>query len=350
MFFRRCVLTCLILPHVTLDLAAYDPKHRMDAWREYNRGLFEIKPNPESIYDHMAKVETYKLQKCLLGRVAHSGSIISESQRALFNNEEFVVLRIHRKGKIFGTFGENYFEMDKSSITIFDYQVPIRAEATPLDYMTMIIPYSALGYDPSRHDGLIQFSASSPIAQILSLSLSRIIDLLPTSSPSEINRSADAIVDIVGRILVEEIRDERAYASHGSAVEAKTLRFIHSQLNNPNLNTESICREIGVSRAVLYRTLKSRGGVRRALYSFRMKAAYKEITHTQPARGVIAKIARKWCFNDHAHFTRLFKEHFHCRPSDVMGLELQRAEGAEKSSVNFSFPSMQSFFEDAQVD
>ena len=93
-------------------------------------------------------------------------------------------------------------------------------------------------------------------------------------------------------------------------------RYIEKHLGNPALTPARICREVGVSRSVLYRVFEAAGGVMQYIRRARLHAAHKLLTDDKDTRRV-GEIAVAVGFTDASDFSRAFSREFGYSPSDA---------------------------------
>jgi AraC-like DNA-binding protein len=92
----------------------------------------------------------------------------------------------------------------------------------------------------------------------------------------------------------------------------RVARHIQQHLELPDLSPDSICRKVGVSRSQLYRLFSGTGGVANYIRLCRLTRARDELSSSPRQR--ISSIAYKFGFASHAHFSRVFKQHFGYTP------------------------------------
>jgi AraC-like DNA-binding protein len=92
----------------------------------------------------------------------------------------------------------------------------------------------------------------------------------------------------------------------------RVVQYIERNIESPELSPQSICRRVGISRSQLYRLFVSAGGVANYIRLSRLLKARAELASS--ARQRISNVAYKYGFTSHAHFSRVFKQHFGCTP------------------------------------
>ncbi len=96
----------------------------------------------------------------------------------------------------------------------------------------------------------------------------------------------------------------------------RARQLVHSRLLDPNLGSELVRRELGISRTRLYSLFEPFGGVMHYIQHRRLLSAYATLADPNDRR-LIFQIAEEHSFNDGAEFGRAFKRAFGCSPSEV---------------------------------
>lgn len=311
------------VPSVTFSLSEFARRDRMDVWRDFMSGVFTMEANGYPDDQVFASVSGFDLGNSLLGFYNHSGSVMrSRAVPSALDRKEMLVLGWHRTGTVQGLLNDNRFDMSPSFLTVYDSDQAISAKTTDCEYFDFVFPYSAVGYDPSAHPSFQHFSVSSPLGRILKTSFDLAIDIIPSVSADEAAALADGFCGLLRGLLSDNWREESSRMQFIRAREATIRRFIRDNLKNPNLNSELICRVVGVSRPVLYRIFSEEGGVKKAIQRQRLEGALEELSFTPPKLGAVGRIAYSWAFVDGAQFSRLFRDAFGFRPSDALGSAL----------------------------
>ncbi|MEO0761111.1 MAG: helix-turn-helix domain-containing protein, partial [Pseudomonadota bacterium] len=182
-----------------------------------------------------------------------------------------------------------------------------------------------VGYDPSRHRAHRDLPLESPLGRLLRVNLELLIEAMPTVETAEANSFADGFSGLLGTLLAHGATSEPQRAQFEEARERQVRRLIEEHLGDPDLGVARICRLAGVSRATLYRMMEPVGGVVGYVLARRLEAAMTDLSRSDPRRGIVAEVARRWAINDPSLFSRQFRARFGMRPSDVVGTKLLTA-------------------------
>ena len=103
----------------------------------------------------------------------------------------------------------------------------------------------------------------------------------------------------------------------------KLIELIKQNIANPELSIDMICREIGLSRANLYRKMKSFTELSpvELIRNMRLEMAADLLLHSNYT---ISEIATYTGFNSHAYFTSCFKTFYNCTPTEYAEQHLEQ--------------------------
>ena len=313
-------------PNSTVSLNTNDlpPEHRLEAWHAYNAGLFELKHHEVPNKAFEAHAQSYRIGGAVFGQYAVTGNIVTRAETRLkVEREDLFVLRMHRTGFTRGIMGDAGFRMQPDRFTLFDFHQNLNAETENVDYVSVTLPYEAIGYDPTRHSPLLQLPSASPVGRVLRSNLELILELGPTADHQEALALSAGFSEFLNGILSRKLREVTSFQASARTREVAVRRFVSDNLRNHDLDSDLICQSIGASRPTLYRIFAEEGGVSRAITKLRLERTYEELALSVAERGAVARIAQAWCFTDPAHFSRLFRAAFKLAPSDVLGSALK---------------------------
>ncbi|HWH81766.1 MAG TPA: helix-turn-helix domain-containing protein [Burkholderiaceae bacterium] len=134
--------------------------------------------------------------------------------------------------------------------------------------------------------------------------------------------SAAAVASGVVNVLVAGLQSlpacGRTELSSMAAYHVARIRAcIDERLHDPALTIEAIAAEVGLSVGHLHRLFRSEAlSPSQYLWSRRLEGCSRELLDPRRARASVAEIAFGWGFNDAAHFSRAFRERFHCAPRE----------------------------------
>jgi AraC-like DNA-binding protein len=265
----------------------------------------------------------FKTGASVVSKLWHTGNDLAKPfDRSAVEREELLILRMNTTGGLKGVLGGQSFQSGPSDLLLCDVHQEMNFRSNPGAFVNFTFRYSDIGYDPSRDKSLLQVSANSPIGQLLTNNLNLLLDLVPTASREDARTLGDGFTALIAGLLSREMTDETSYRRFLYARETSIRRFVENNLRDENLSADMICASLGVSRPVLFRIYEAEGGVMRAVVKMRLEKAFRDLADSELGKGVVSRIARRWCFSDPAYFTRLFRKTYGAKPSDVVGSSL----------------------------
>lgn len=322
-------------PNLWFSLSDFPVEDRLEIWRDFNAGSFDIDLGFFQEEELYADVCAYDLGQTYFGVYTHSKLEIRANQnRSSLGDNEMLVLGMHRSGYGKGLINGTRFEMAPSFLTLYDASQSLQLESTGVEYLEFMVPYSAIGYDPSRHPSFVNVGINSPLGVLLGNNLTMLAEEFPYLTRKDMHVWSDGFLGLLNGAIQGELREDTTKTRFSAAREVAIRRYIEKNLRNPDLTAQALCNAVGVSRAVLYRTFLEDGGVHRLIQKKRLVAARNDLAQSEPRRGLVKAVANKWTFSDPAHFSRLYREEFGEAPSETIGSAMRSGdEGLSDRSV-----------------
>lgn len=99
--------------------------------------------------------------------------------------------------------------------------------------------------------------------------------------------------------------------------------FVERQLDNPNLDTDTIVKETGLSARYINELFHDENtSLMRHVWQSRLIRCHDDLTNQQFSYRSVSETALRWGFNDFSHFSRAFKNKFGLTPSLLKKLNL----------------------------
>jgi AraC-like DNA-binding protein len=231
---------------------------------------------------------------------------------------DHILVQLYVEGGFAGHAGDRTIEVEQGDICVFDMLGTLSTRSRAFRNLSFMMPRAALSArinDPSALHGCV-IPASSPLAAILGDYLHALARRAPMLNASEAMIAALATASLVATILAGEVhRVEHALvATTQPSLLRRVSSYIDAHLSNSDLEVDTIVRDLGVSRAALYRLLTPAGGVGRFIRQRRLSRAALELANPlNHAR--IGEIAYRSGFTTEASFSRAFRKAFGITPS-----------------------------------
>ncbi len=158
------------------------------------------------------------------------------------------------------------------------------------------------------------------LSRMLADYLARLWVTLPTMTPDELPRAAEATTAMI-RACVCATGEALALAGpHFQYYQrARALSFIRRNLGSSRLAPQIVARALGTSRSQLYRAFEPVGGVAQAIQEERLKAARRLLSKEAEERS-IREIAEAVGIFEPSSFSRLFRQSFGMTASELRSL------------------------------
>ncbi|HZO46250.1 MAG TPA: AraC family transcriptional regulator [Xanthobacteraceae bacterium] len=186
--------------------------------------------------------------------------------------------------------------------------------------------------DPEALHGRI-LRRASPLNTMLVNHLRTLIAQAPALGLSEADAAARATAALVAAFAGASTDGRETLVRFAATHALQTARrIIEANIENPELGTDFICRQLGVSRAKLYRLFEPIGGISYFIQQRRLRRACQDITDTRFVQERIGAIAARYGFSSVSVFSRAFRQAYGTSPSSLREEHSQ----ARKADVSHS--------------
>ncbi|WP_323119919.1 helix-turn-helix domain-containing protein [Burkholderia alba] len=197
-----------------------------------------------------------------------------------------------------------------------DLARPLHIDIQSGDVVILMVPRDFIPIDLSAKHGEVFSGLMASLASQYILGLAERIDTIRTSESKAVDEvtlnmllaaafpTSDNIEPVRSNLEVELLKKIKAY--------------INSRLESPALCVDSICHDIGLSRAALYRLFSTENhGVAEYIKLIRLRKIYYILRYSSGSRIRISELANRYGFCYNSAFAKLFKQSFGCSPSDI---------------------------------
>lgn len=142
------------------------------------------------------------------------------------------------------------------------------------------------------------------------------LNLRNISQSSAVPLSRSIINLIVACILEVNDGSNKKYSATYEYHISRIKNYIAQNLREPTLSIELISNTLKISTPHLHRIFKNEPmSISHYIWSKRLQGCVKDLSEYSKSHESISTIAFSWGFNDAAHFSRVFKEHYGVSPS-----------------------------------
>ena len=177
--------------------------------------------------------------------------------------------------------------------------------------ISLLMPRSYLEQSASEVQYARRLDAQSSVVR---LSRQLVLGCMQDSQMSAPESEAilNAVATLLRPALVDRVVGEESLPRSFS----RTLAFIDTHIQSPQLRPEWIADELGVSVRSLYRMFARQGLVVAQYIKHRRLDLCAQALRSAPERQKLATIGYDWGFADHSHFSTAFKSRFGVSPSE----------------------------------
>ena len=225
--------------------------------------------------------------------------------------DQFIITMV-RKGGWTGQLGEQTLTVGPGQVVMMDLTRPFDRTVTAGSSIALRIaraPIVALAPDIDLHG----FVFHGQTGRILADHFMMLARRLPYTGIDEAAAIVNATCGLIGSCIAAAPQPDAGTPSHDLEIRQRVFGYIDSHLGTPDLTTARICKDVGISRSVLYRAFAPLGGIADYLRARRLEAAHAQLE--DPAVGrQISDIAGEFGFISDAHFSRSFRKRYGYNP------------------------------------
>jgi AraC-like DNA-binding protein len=307
-------------PSIHLDASDLPRREWFEAWRAYNAGLYDIFPTEGRAPVSAPRASAWRVGDIVAGSTACPALRFRREKALIRQSEERLLFRLYRSGCLRALLDGEPFRMQPGEFHLFDAMRTFHGVSDIAANYSVTIPYAAIGYDPIRHAARFSQGVDTPAGRLLAASLETLYREAPYASAEDGAALAAGFVGLLRGLLFAATADDAARSAVERHRAAAIRRYVDAHFTDPKISAEAVGRAVGASRATVYRVFAPEGGFERAVLDRRLRCAVTELSRATPRRGAIASVAHRWGFHDAAWFTRLCRERFGYRPSNILGL------------------------------
>ncbi|MDP5220573.1 helix-turn-helix domain-containing protein [Ruegeria sp. 2205SS24-7] len=238
-----------------------------------------------------------------------------------------LLVETYKGGSCRGLIDDETTFVDANSIHIMDWSRDYTALMQDAAVVGLQIPHALVGYDPSRHPAYLSLPLKTPRGRLLAFTLDLLVGQMRDGETRDVEHLASAMLAQMRSLILsdgEEYWEDSSEKSRRSIIES----FVQKNIARSDLSPDRICRELGMSRATLYRTF-GKNGIDHYIREQRLENCCNDLLRSPNIHGAVHRVAERWGFYDASNFRRSFRAKFGVSPSECLSDDTLRSRGGQ---------------------
>lgn len=305
---------------IFLSTSLVAPEQRKEFWRSVLLPIFEpVEVESQIDVGFQGALSVSKLGRLTIGQLTFNAQKTRFSQKLIRQGKfDGFLFQVFMSGHLKGHYGGNVVSVAPGDIIIRDIQRPAETEVTGGRTLMAIVPRNLLRKHIAEVLHGLVLPASAPETRILTeflFSLEAQGEQVSLGASAQLEK---AFLDMFeANIQSAECRRKLAGYDASIPLRDRVLNYIDQNLDDPELDIESMLKKFHVSRAHLYRVFKCDGGISKFIQKRRLEAAYMALTDPQFEHRSIEEIAYQSGFASSKQLSRAFRGQFNTTPGAV---------------------------------
>jgi len=304
----------------TRDLAPID---QFAAWQAYVAPLIDVqRPDVSSLdAEFVANHTAWNLGGMLVVQQdTPPHSYLRSQARVRSDLIDHWHVSILRSGHTWTEVDGRVSEGEPGNVELRSLAHPFRGRSTQLRSLSLYLPrelfFDVPGSTEIRNNTALSGTYTKMLIEYLDSLEENLSRFAAKDLPRVVQTTRDMILTCVSSLAVESTVSE--HHSNWALME-RIRRFVQRNLMSPDLTTERLCRELGISRTRLYQVLELDGGVHHYIQRHRLLSAHAALSDLTNRQQII-DIAFAVGFSSAAHFSRAFSKEFGYSPREARNL------------------------------
>jgi AraC-like DNA-binding protein len=326
------------IPTFQFSTTDFPKNDRFDSWRRQLEGMLNLVPPPSPSVCFDLEVRYGLLGSILIGErrwLDPSARTIYQTQRSQFmaaaDDLDCYILRLNLSEVTYLLDDDEIVR--RGELIVMDTACSINHSILAGDSIYMIVPRSIVDGNMSPIKNRILRGAVGGILSDFMISLATRIRHFTSEDIQHVSHATTGIL----RACMFPSK-ENFYAAESeiqAAQKHRVHRYIDAHIFNPDLTVDVICKDVGISRASLYRLFDSNNGVMHVIQKRRLHFAHEALTNVTSKRLKINDIAERFGFSSAKNFGRAFKNSYGYAPREAYEHTVIERKTLEKFDCSF---------------
>jgi AraC-like DNA-binding protein len=300
------------VPSLHLDGARLPPEMRLAAFAQITSG-YSMTQRSEG--DFQVDARAWLLGELMVTstrltavQIERTPAHIAADKRDTYS---FILLR---RGSWTADVEAGHVQVASGQVCVMDFAHEWLVEGTEQENIMLVVPRRLAAElapgAPPLHGRMIEGASGRLLAEHM-FTLARHLPDLRMSDLPMVQQATIGVLAATLRALPQE--DLTPCRNLGRDIGSRILAYIERHLTDATLSVATICRDVAVSRASLYRSFNATSGIASYIRQRRLEAAHALISD-EGGKLSMAEIADMYCFSSQAHFSTAFRRMFGYTP------------------------------------
>ncbi|MGF6771678.1 AraC-like DNA-binding protein [Paraburkholderia sp. GAS199] len=303
---------------------AYPTEQRFEVWRDEVNAIFDVEIDKSLSPSFNYDLATGYIGSLLMGCGTWAGQrepvpygVKRSSQMIRRDGLDHYYLCLGITHSLAGYAARTPINAEASKIYVLDLARELDSEIVAGDTLILTIARDSLApaiRSADLHGLVLQGPLSSLLGDHLFALRRQLAHLTPADMPY-IEQATLALVSAALAPSVQTLAD--AETEINEAVMQRVRAYIDQHLSSPDLTPLQICRDVGISRAQLYRLFSRESGVAAYIQQRRLAKIRQILESAAGRKQRVSTLAFQYGFKSESHFSRSFKQAFGYSPSEA---------------------------------
>ncbi|MBP1851555.1 helix-turn-helix domain-containing protein [Rhizobium halophytocola] len=296
----------------------HPPRQQFEVWREFVSSLMDVEPLGTPDQGFKARARAFVLGDMhLVSSTMDPMTYSHEMKHVAKSGIDHWCLSLIKKGQVSCTAGDRVLKSSAEDLHVKSLAYSFAGQMTGTESVCIFLSRDRHPELTTLLDSVSHQLLQGPISLILkdfiltadkyaeNLKVSEVpamVETLTLLLSAAVTNTADSLVEAEVSITAGRLNLARKY--------------IQENLGSPDLDADSICRALEISRRQLYYLFEARGGVVNFIRQKRLAACCRAIADPRDQR-LISTIAYAYGFTNQALFSRQFLAEYGFRPSEA---------------------------------
>ncbi|MEM1148223.1 MAG: hypothetical protein AAGH49_10555 [Pseudomonadota bacterium] len=306
------------VPKIIFDPADFAADAGAAAWSRMFQFLHRARPLDVPGRPFASFVNSYIMDGLILGQgfFGLQTMTFDETKDQVLGGEKYLVAWVLGRGRMNILHDGEMLDVGPGEYCLIDQSRTSYALLTDCDVLSMIIPHSAIGYDPTQHPARVHVELTAPGAALLHEDLKELARIAPQMS----RRDAPSY-SARHRELVLSLLNTRATPSAGPASLGVQVRaFVDGRMFDAALTLETIMEQFALSRAAIMQHLGLPISLQAYQKSRRLIYAMRSLAFGPADRNRIRVVSDRLGYDTQTAFESDFEAALRFPPEVVLGV------------------------------